>query len=184
MDDGVLFMGNYFSCKIVGVGIIHIKMYDSIVRKLTYVRHVPKHRKNLISLGVIYSIGYKCITQGGVLKVSKGVLVVIKENRIENLYHLEGRTEINQTVVASEGASDSTRLWNQCLGHMKEKGIYLLVDHKSLPSLKFLNLNFWKNFFCYEQCRKNFKIGRNIRKGFLDYIYSDVYGPFPTVSFG
>jgi hypothetical protein len=144
IDDGVVFMENDFSCKIVGVGSIQIKMHDGIVRTLTHVRHVPELRKSLISLGVLDSVGYKCTTQGGVSKVSKGILVFMKEKMIDNLYQLEGRTEINQVVLAYEGASDSTNLWHQCLVHMREKRLKLLVDHKSLPSLNFLNLNFYK----------------------------------------
>ena len=99
IDDGVVFMGNDFSCKIVGVGSIQIKMYEGIVRTLKYLRHVPELRKNLISLGVLDFTSYKCTTQGGVLKVSKGILVFMKEKRIGNLYHLEGRTQVNQVVV-------------------------------------------------------------------------------------
>ena len=91
IDDGVVFMGNDFSCQIVGVGSIQIKMHDGYVRTLTDARNVPKLRKNLIYLGVLDSTSYKCTTQGGVLKVSKGILVVMKENRISNLYQLEGR---------------------------------------------------------------------------------------------
>jgi hypothetical protein len=82
IDDGVVFMGNIFSCKIVGIGTVQIKMHDGSVRI----------RKKLISLGVLDSVGYRCTTQGGVLKVSKGILVVMKEKRIRNLYQLEGRT--------------------------------------------------------------------------------------------
>jgi hypothetical protein len=71
-------------------------MYDGIVRTLTYVRDVTKPRKNLISLGVLDSSDYKCTVQGGVLKVSKGILVVMKAKNIGNLYHLEVRNESNQ----------------------------------------------------------------------------------------
>ena len=92
IDDGVVFMGNDISCKIVWIGSIKVKMYDGIVRMLINVRHVPKLRKNLIYLGVLNFVGYRCTTQGGVLKVSKGILVVMKEKRIGNLYQLEGRT--------------------------------------------------------------------------------------------
>jgi hypothetical protein len=155
--DGVVFMGNDFSCKIVGVGSIQIKMHDGTVRKLIDVRHVPKLSKNLITLGVLYYVGYRCTTQGGVLKVSKGILVVMKAKRIGNLYQLEGRTKINQAVVAYEGGSNSIHLWNQHLGHMCEKGIKVLVDRKSLPSLKFLNLNFCKYCVFGKQCRQKFK---------------------------
>jgi hypothetical protein len=34
-------MGNEFSCKIVGVGSVWIKMHDGSVRTLTDVKHVP-----------------------------------------------------------------------------------------------------------------------------------------------
>ena len=87
-------------------------------------------------------------------------------------------------MVAYEDESDSFSLWNQCLGHMSEKGLEVLVDRKSLPSLKFLNLNFYKYCVFGKQCRHKFKIGRHISKGILDYIHSNVWGPSPTISFG
>jgi hypothetical protein len=87
-------------------------------------------------------------------------------------------------VVASEDASDFVRLWHQCSGHMNKKGLKVLVDRKSLPSLKSLNLNFYKYCVFGKHCRQKFKIGRHIIKGIIDYIHSDVWGPCPTVSFG
>jgi hypothetical protein len=121
IDDGVVFMGNDISCKIVGIGSIKIKMFDGSVKMLIDVRHVPEIRKNLISLGFLYYGGYKCIVQGGVIKVYKGILLVMKDKRIENIYHLEGRTESDQSTIISKSSSDSTCLWNQRLGHMREK---------------------------------------------------------------
>jgi hypothetical protein len=67
IDDGVVFIGNDISCKIVGIGSIRVKMYGGTVRTLTDVRHVPKLRKKLISLGVLDFGGYKCTVQGGVV---------------------------------------------------------------------------------------------------------------------
>jgi hypothetical protein len=83
VDEGVVFMGNGISCKIVGVGSIRIRMFDGIVRKLTDVRHVPEIKKKMISLGVLDSSGYKYTSKGGALKVSKGILVVMKETKID-----------------------------------------------------------------------------------------------------
>ena len=103
-------MGNNVTCKTVGIGSIRIKMYDGIVRTLTDVRHVPELRKNLISMGVLDDVGYKFAVQGGVMKISKGILVVMKANRVGNLYKLEGRTKIDQAMVASVGAADFTSL--------------------------------------------------------------------------
>lgn len=45
-----VFMENSAACKVVEIGRIQIKMHDGVVRTLTYVRHIPKLRKNLISL--------------------------------------------------------------------------------------------------------------------------------------
>jgi len=74
IDDGVVFIGNDISCNIVGIGSVRIKMYDGPIRTLTDVRNVPKLRKNLIYLGVLDFVGYKSTTQGGVMKVFKGIL--------------------------------------------------------------------------------------------------------------
>ena len=60
-------------------------------------------------------------------------------------------------MVVSKGESNSTHLWRQCFGHMREKGIKVLVDHKLLPTLKSLNLNFCKHCIYGKQCRQNFK---------------------------
>ena len=110
INNDVVFMEKYFSCKIVGIGSIKVKMYDSTMRILIEVRNVLKLRKNLISMGVLYSYAYKFKVQGRVLKVSKGILVVVKPKMIENLYKVEGSTEINQSVVLSEVASESSHL--------------------------------------------------------------------------
>jgi len=59
VDESVVFMGNGFPYKTVGVGNIKIKMFDGIVKKLTDARYVPDLKINLISLGVLDSGGYK-----------------------------------------------------------------------------------------------------------------------------
>jgi hypothetical protein len=106
VDEGVVFMGNGIPCKIVGVGSIRIRMFDGIVRELMDVRYVPELKSNLISLGVLDSCGYKYTGQDGALTVSKGNLVVMKATKVDNLYKMEGSTE-----VASEVTDVSSCLW-------------------------------------------------------------------------
>jgi hypothetical protein len=106
VDEGVVFMGNGIRCKTVGVGSIRIRMFDGIVRELTDVIYVPELKSNLISLGVLDYCGYKYTGQGGVLTLSKGNLVVMKEKKVDNLYKMEGSTE-----VASEVTYVSSCLW-------------------------------------------------------------------------
>jgi len=71
-------MGNNRSCKVLGIGSIRINMHDGVVRTLTNVRHIPDLKKNLISSGILDFQGYKYCAEGGVLRVSKGFLIVIK----------------------------------------------------------------------------------------------------------
>jgi WD40 repeat protein len=49
---GSIRMGNDATCIIIGMRTIKIKMSDGVVRTLEEVRHIPKVKKNLISLGI------------------------------------------------------------------------------------------------------------------------------------
>ncbi|CAL2233266.1 unnamed protein product [Prunus armeniaca] len=78
LDGRVVLMGNNNACKTQGIGKIHLKMHDGIVRELSDVRYVPDMKKNLISLGTLESKGLKITMEGGVLKVVYETLVVMK----------------------------------------------------------------------------------------------------------
>ena len=99
-------MGNDISCKVVGIVIFQIKMFDGSIKILTYVRHEPELRKNLISLGILDIGGYKSIVQGGVMKVYKGILLVMKAKKVGNLFLLEGRAESDHAIAISENNND------------------------------------------------------------------------------
>jgi hypothetical protein len=184
IDDGIVYMGNGISYKVVGIGSIRIKMFDGTVKILTDVRHVHELRKNLISLGVLDTRGYKSIVKGGFMKVYKGILLVFKAKKIGNMFLLEGKIESDHARTVSENESDSVRLWNQWLGHMSEIGLKVLSDHKLLPILKSLKLDFCKHYIYVKQNRKKFKNRRHTSEGILDYIHSDVWGSSPTISYG
>ena len=92
-------MSNDISSKVVGIGSIQIKMFDGIIKILTDVRHVLELRKNLISLEVLDIGGYKSIVQGGVMKVYKGILLIMKAKNIGNLFLLKGRTESDHVTT-------------------------------------------------------------------------------------
>jgi hypothetical protein len=109
-------MGNGIPYKIFGVGIIRIRMFDGIVRELKNFIYVPDLKLNFISLGVLDSGGYKYAGQGGALKVSKGNLVVMKEKKVDNLYNMEGNTEVVFEVIDVYSC-----LWQKQQGHMSKK---------------------------------------------------------------
>ena len=77
-NGGMVQMSNDATCLVIGIGIVKIMMFDGVVRILSNVRHVPDLRKNLISLGVLDNLGYSYSSKGGIMKITKGTLMVIK----------------------------------------------------------------------------------------------------------
>ena len=66
-------------------------MFDGVVRTLSDVRHVLNLKRNLISLSTLHVKRYKYTSEGGIVKVSKGALVMMKgPKRSVNLYVLQG----------------------------------------------------------------------------------------------
>ncbi|KAL6493219.1 hypothetical protein OROGR_032978 [Orobanche gracilis] len=127
VDSGVVLMGNDAQCKVAGIGTIQIKTHDDIVRTFSNVRYVPDLKRNLISLGTLESLGCRYSAKGGVLKVSKGALVLLKANRVGSLYVLQGSVVTGSAAVSSSMPhKDVTKLWHMRLGHMSEKDMHLL----------------------------------------------------------
>ena len=93
-------MGNNATCKIVGIGSVHVRCHDGIMRTITEVRHVPDLKKNLISLGTLDKQGYKYMSEGGTMKVTNGSLVMLKAKLEDGLYTLAG-----STIIGSVNAS-------------------------------------------------------------------------------
>ena len=70
-------MGYDASCRVVGIGNIRVKMFDGVIRTLCDVIHVPDLSTNMISLRILDSNGFNYKFSNEVMKVSKGVLIVI-----------------------------------------------------------------------------------------------------------
>ncbi|KAK3030465.1 hypothetical protein RJ639_039150 [Escallonia herrerae] len=87
-DGGKVLMENDVACKMVVIDSIQIRMHYGIVRNLIDVRYVPELRKNLISLGTLDSNGCSYRATGGVMRIMKGALVVMKGLKQNSLYLL------------------------------------------------------------------------------------------------
>jgi len=127
--EGFVFMENDHALKIVGVGTIKIKMFDGYVRTLQGIRHAKGLKKNFLSIGQLDNLGCKTHIEGGILKVIKGFVVVIKAEKIvTNLYMLIGDTlQEVEALVASTNQEETTMMWHRKLGHMSEHGLMILV---------------------------------------------------------
>ena len=100
-NGGMVQIGNDATCLVIGIGTMKIKMFDGVVRVLSIVRHVPGLRKISISLGVMDDLGYSYSSKGGIIKITKGALTVMKGQKVSTLYKLIGNTVVRRVVVTT-----------------------------------------------------------------------------------
>ncbi|KAH1114083.1 hypothetical protein J1N35_007461 [Gossypium stocksii] len=141
IEGGVVSMGNDSSSKVIGIGIVKIRIHDGTIRTLSDVRYVPDLQKNLISLSILNLKGCKINIESSGIKVSRGSLILLKGKRTGSLYILEGSTVISETRRPSSiTESKSTRLeWRQ-LGHRREKCIIISLKRGFLLDAGFEKL--------------------------------------------
>ena len=84
------------------------------------VHHVPKLRRILISISQVFVSQYYPSLHLDTWKVTKGLRIISKGNKVGSLYFFEKPTEVG--VVMTAMGSDVT-LWHQRLGHMRKKGL-------------------------------------------------------------
>ena len=87
LDGCSVIMGDDRPCNMEGIGKTQIMMFDRMVRELKKVRYVPQVKKNLISIGALKALGYRVPVRGGVLKITRGSMVMMKGVRRNNLYY-------------------------------------------------------------------------------------------------
>jgi len=74
------------------------------------VRYVPQLKINLISVGALKTLGLEVSIKDGILKMTKGSMVVRKGVRRNNLYYLKNSTVIGQVTTSTDTDDDSSRL--------------------------------------------------------------------------
>nr|GEU33858.1 retrovirus-related Pol polyprotein from transposon TNT 1-94 [Tanacetum cinerariifolium] len=140
-------------------------------------------KRNLISLSTLEANGCKYSGGGGVMKIFKGALVLMKAIQSGGLCVLQGTVVYGTTGVSTSKASlDNFKLWHFRLGHMGEKGM------KNLPKKGLIkvscNLEFCEHCVFGKQKRVSFSPGIHRTRDALDYIHSDLWRPSPVTSRG
>jgi transposase InsO family protein len=183
-------MGDNTPCEVIGIGSVKIRTHDGMTRTLTDVRHVPTMFRNLISLSTLDNMGYKYFTSGGVLKVSKGSLVVMKgAMKSTNLYVLSGDTIIGTAAVSSVAAITSdnysdSKLWHMRLGHMSQLGLAELSNRGLLKGYNNNELEFCEHCAFGKHKWVKFNTVVHTTKGILDYVHTDLWGSSRKHSLG
>ena len=119
---------------------------DGVVRDLTDMRYVLQMKKNIISVEAVESNGLKVTLENGILKVTKGSLVVMKGIRDRNLYYLKGSTVTSFLTASVVLDVDTTQLWHMRLGCAGEKSMQALAKQDLLKGAETCKLKFCKHY--------------------------------------
>ncbi|GJY33553.1 gag-pol polyprotein [Tanacetum coccineum] len=96
---------NDHKLKIIGIGSIMVNMHDGTIRTIRDVRHVEGLKKNLLSLGQFDDLGCRVEIQNKIMKIIKGVLVLMRGEKVAaNLYQLKGEIIVEAPVLSLGGA--------------------------------------------------------------------------------
>jgi hypothetical protein len=189
-NGGLVHMGDNTPCEVIGIGSVKISTHDGKTHTLTDVRHVPTMFRNLISLSTLDNMGYKYFTSGGVLKVSRGSLIIMKGvMKSANLYVLSGDTIIGTVVISSivavtsDNCSDS-KPWHMRLGHMSQLGLAELSKRGLLKGYNNNEMELCEQYVFGKHKRVKLNTSVHTIKGILDYVHADLWGPSRKHSLG
>jgi hypothetical protein len=148
---------------------------------LQKVRHVPKLKRNLISVGQLDTEGHAILFVGGTWKITKGAMVVARGKKTGTLY----MTTSPRDMIAVAEAGTDTNLWHCRLGHMSEKGMKVLLSKGKLLELKSVEFDMCESCILGKQKKVSFlKGGRTPKSKKLELVHTDLWGPSPIASLG
>lgn len=135
---GQVYLGDNKACEIVGKRDILLSLKGGVKWLLKDVCHVPKLKRNLISVSQLCAQGFvTSLTDSW--KVTKGSMLVAKGDKIRSLYIVENIGEVGAAMTIEDSNSE---LWHQRLGHMSKKGLAVMHKREQLPGLKSVDLQF------------------------------------------
>ena len=91
---------------------MRIKLLDGSVKILTDIRHIPGLKRNFISVGTLDKNGCSYKAEGGVLKVTRGSMVLMKGLLVQGLYVLQ-ETTTHGDITFIESKTNKTELWHK-----------------------------------------------------------------------
>ena len=104
-------------------------------------------KKKLISLGTLGSNRCTYMFGEGVLRISKGALIVMKGKKINGLYTVQGSMITNATIVSiSKSILDTTILWHMRLRHISKRKLMILMKWGLLGGQKKKKLDFYEHY--------------------------------------
>ncbi|GKB47535.1 retrotransposon protein, putative, ty1-copia subclass [Tanacetum coccineum] len=184
-DGGSVQLGNNRECKIRGIGNVRVQLKDGSSFVLHNVRHIPKLKRNLISLGTLIQEGYTVKLQSGKVKVINGSRVILSGIRMDNcVYSLDGHAMAGELNASVEEKDSLAQVWHKILRHMSEARLQVLEKQGLFGKKSLGKLDFYENCVPGKSHRVSFGVGRHTTQGVIDYVHSDLWGPSQVESLG
>ncbi|KAH9687838.1 hypothetical protein KPL70_014918 [Citrus sinensis] len=136
-------MGNDSSCRVVGRGLIRLKMFDGMIRELRDVRHVPDLKRNLISLGMLDKIGCLVKLESVTLKVLKRSMVVMKGNMSNGHMSEMGLVELSKQGVLGVDKIELLKFCEDCVLGKSSRVKFSTSIHNSKGTLDYIYADLW-----------------------------------------
>ena len=104
-----------------------VSLSNGSMLKLKNVMHVPKLKRNLISVGQLADIGMKTTFDDDVCKI-----VVVAQDKKEGTFYITLGSAASISVVSLEL---DVRVWHRRLGRMSEKGMKNMLSKDKVSGL-------------------------------------------------
>ena len=98
-----MYLANGSSLDVVSIGDVQIFLPNGSVWLLEKVRHIPKLRRNLISVGQLDDEGHAILFVGGTWKVTKGARVLARGKKTGTLYMT---SSLRDTIAVADASTD------------------------------------------------------------------------------
>ena len=171
------------------ISLFRLQLDSSCTLDLNETFVVPSFRRNLIFVSCLDKYVYFCSFRNGMVSLYLNASVISTGSLIDKLYKLNIKASNgNETLHSSNydikrklTNENSSMLWHRRLGHISNQRIQRLVSERILDPLDLSDFQ-----VCIE-CIKGKQT--NVRKKYvnrcgdvLEFIHTDICGPFPTPS--
>ncbi|RVW63580.1 Retrovirus-related Pol polyprotein from transposon TNT 1-94 [Vitis vinifera] len=138
-EGGMVLLGNNKSCKVLGISSIRFKMFDGSERLLKDVRYFPELKRNLLSIGMLDSIGCS-------VKIGQ----VNKENERAKLWHLRlghvserGLNELSKQGLLGNDKLGTLEFCENCIFGKSNRVKFGNAIHKTKGILDYIHSDLW-----------------------------------------
>jgi hypothetical protein len=177
--DETVYLASDSITKAKGIGKVMLNSDDRDIQ-LEEVLYVPDLRSNFISISKIVDKKFDVKFTSDIVIVSKNNEVIMKGERVENLFMFKSSQSYQQNFLLEE--EDKFTQWHRKYGHLNSKDLIKLNDEKMVKGI-ILNKR-PKEFKC-ETCYKG-KIAtqpfskhiESQSKDVLELVHTDICGPF------